>query len=499
MTASRRAPVRPRIDPCGAVPDDPRPQLRELVGRIPPREHVEHVLELLAGQLGERVRAPDQVVEVVDGDLLVRADRDDLLRQHVERVARDRGLLDRALAHRLRHHGALEQVGPELREDPPLGRRTELVARPADPLQAAGHGLRALDLDDEVDRAHVDPELEAGRRDEARDPARLEVLLDEHPLLSCKRAVVRACDLPMLVGYAAFGVRLCELVDPQCEPLGEPAVVDEHDRRAVRAHQLEQRRVDRGPDRAGRGLVPRVHLHAVRHHGLGQRAVRTQLAEVLHGNDDLEVELLALPRVDQGDLARRPRDPAADLRERTLRGREADPLEGLLDDALEPLERDGEMDAALRARDRVYLVEDHRLDGLEQLAAPGREQQVQRLRRRDQDVGRRPEHPLAVALRRVTRADAHRERRADPGERPPQVALDVVVERLERRDVEQPKTLARRGVQPVDAEEKGREGLPRAGRRLDEDVPARRDRRPGELLRRCRAGEGALEPGPRSR
>jgi hypothetical protein len=44
----------------------------------------------------------------------------------------------------------------------------------ADALQAAGHRLRALHLDHEVDRAHVDAELERRRRDEARDLAQLE-------------------------------------------------------------------------------------------------------------------------------------------------------------------------------------------------------------------------------------------------------------------------------------------------------------------------------------
>src|SRR5205814_499770 len=39
---------------AGAVPDDPWPQLGELVGRIPAGEHVEHVLELHARKLSER-------------------------------------------------------------------------------------------------------------------------------------------------------------------------------------------------------------------------------------------------------------------------------------------------------------------------------------------------------------------------------------------------------------------------------------------------------------
>ena len=86
-----------------------------------------------------------------------------------------------------------------------------------------------------------------------------------------------------------------------------------------------------------------------------------------------------------------------------------------------------------------------------------------------------------------------------PASGPAEVPLDVVVERLQRRDVEQPEALARRLVQPVDALEERGERLPGAGRRLDEDVRAGRDRRPGELLRGRRAGERALEPGSRRR
>ena len=96
VTASWRAPPRPRISAARSVPDDPWAQLGELVRRIPACEHVEDVLELDAREVGEVVGAADEIVQLVDGDLLVGADRDDLLREHVERVARDDGLLDRA-------------------------------------------------------------------------------------------------------------------------------------------------------------------------------------------------------------------------------------------------------------------------------------------------------------------------------------------------------------------------------------------------------------------
>ena len=312
-------------------------------------------------------------MELVHGDLVVGADRDDLLREDVERVARDRRLLDRALAHRLRDDGALEQVGAELREDAALRDGAELVARAPDALQPTRHRLRALDLDDEIDGAHVDPELEARRRDEARDATRLQVLLDQDALLARERAVMRARDLLELIGDAAFGVRLGQLVDPEREPLGEPPVVDEDDRRAVGADELEQGGVDRRPDRADVRLVarspspPRPARPAAT---AGCDAF--QLAHVLDRDHDLEIELLALSGVDERDLAARAGDEAPDLVERPLRGREPDPLERPLDDPLESLERDREMRAALRAGDRVHLVEDQRLDARAASRAPAR-------------------------------------------------------------------------------------------------------------------------------
>ena len=138
-----------------------------------------------------------------------RRHRDDLLREHVERVARHDGRLDQALAHAPRDDRALEQVGAELREDAALGGVADAVAGAADPLQPGGDRLGRLDLQHEVDRAHVDAELERGGRDEARQLAGLELLLDDEPLLARERAVVRAGD--RLLG---------ELVQPQREPLG---------------------------------------------------------------------------------------------------------------------------------------------------------------------------------------------------------------------------------------------------------------------------------------
>ena len=203
--------------------------------------------------------------------------------------------------------------------------------------------------------------------------------------------------------------------------------------------------------------------------------------------------------VDQGDLAPTARDPAADLGEWSLRRREPDPLERTLDDPLEPLERDREVRAALCPGECVHLVEDQRLDAPQHLASLRGEEQEERLGGGDEDVRRRAQHPGAIALRGVAGAHADRELRAQPRQRAAKVPLDVVVERLERRDVEEAQALAGRVVQPVDPLQEGGQRLAGPGRRLDEHVRARRDRRPGLLLRRGRAGKRSLEPGSRRR
>src|SRR6185312_6467556 len=83
----------PADEPTHAVPDDPRPELGELLRWIPAREHVENVLELLSREVAKRVGAAGELVQLVDRDLLVGCDGDDLLGEHVEGVPRDACLL----------------------------------------------------------------------------------------------------------------------------------------------------------------------------------------------------------------------------------------------------------------------------------------------------------------------------------------------------------------------------------------------------------------------
>ena len=302
--------------------------------------------------------------------------------------------LDLGLAHPSRHHRALEQVRAELGEDAPAADVADRVAGTADPLQAAGHRLGRLHLDDQVHRAHVDPQLEARGGHQAGQLAGLEHLLHHRALLARQRAVVRAGQL--LAGH---------LVQAQGHPLGAAAVVDEHDRRLVLADELEQLGIDRRPDRAPRGLAAgqRIEVRGRRRIGLDHRLDR---------HVDLQVELLAHAGVDDAALPLRPDHEPADLLERVLGRRQPDALHVGAGGGGEPLQRQRQVRAALGRGHGVDLVDDAPARALKQLLGLPGEHQVQRLGRGDEDVGRLAQHLLALALGRV--AGAHRHLRSAP-------------------------------------------------------------------------------------
>ena len=182
-------------------------------------------------------------------------------------------------------------------------------------------------------------------------------------------------------------------------------------------------------------------------------------------------------------------------------------------ECLEPLEAEGEVGAALGAGDRVDLVDDDVLDAAQDLAGRAGQHQVQRLGRRDQDVGRvagdlsRRSSAGVSPVRLATEmcGDGFAEalgRQGDPGQRRPEVALDVVGQCLERRDVQdtdEAGRLARRrragvGREAVQRPQERGKGLAAAGRSVDERVMAARDRGPAAHLGVGRRLEARPEP-----
>ena len=327
------------------------------------------------------------LLQMVDVPVVHRDHRHDVLRQHVQRIARVPHVFDRARAHTLDHDGAFEQIPAELREHNASTDGVDVVTGAPDALQSRCDRGRRFDLDDQIDEPHVDPELERRRCDDAREPALLEVFFDHHALLARDGAVVRARDL--LAG---------DVVDARAEPLGQPPRVGEDDRAVVRADE-----VDDPP------LYGRPDARALFRVGAGRRDL-VEAAHVFNGDHDAEIELLARARLDDRDGAAAAQE-RGDLVERPDGRRQTDALGRGREQLVQPLERKREVHAALRAGDRMDLVDDDDIDVAEGIARLGRQEEEQRLRGADQDVGRSGQHPAAVLRRRVAGPNPDDDRR----------------------------------------------------------------------------------------
>ena len=498
-TTRRWAPSRGRTTPAEPVPGEPRAELRELVARVAAGQHVQHALELGAGERGEGSGPAHERVELVRLAIAEGHRGHELLREHVQGIPGDARLLDCALLHRLSDRRARQEVAPELREDDAARDRLHLVARPADALHAARHRGRRLDLDHEVHRPHVDPQLERrGGHDRGSRPALSASSISTRSSRAIDPWWARATPSPPSSLRAAA-------IRSASRRLFTKMMVERWAR-----DELKQTRVDGGPDRpplreAGDPPASLV----LRGHGLAQTR------HVLHRHLDAQVEGLAGARVHDRDGARPPRarafsapEVAGHLLERPLRGGESDAHERPARRLLEPLQGECQVRAPLGAHERVDLVHDHGLHRRQDLPGPRREDQEERLRGRDQDVGRLPEHAGPFVRGSVARPDgegrevprlaAPGRHARDPRHRRPQVALHVHGQCLQGRDVDDaaPLPFRRHGRehQPVDGGQERGEGLPRPGGGEDERGAALTERGPPELLGAGGARERLAEP-----
>ena len=79
-----------------------------------------------------------------------------------------------------------DEVGAVFGKDDAFARRAHVMPSPADALHGAGYGRRRLNLHHQIDRAHIDAQLERRGRDQRAQAPGLQLLFDLGALGDCK-------------------------------------------------------------------------------------------------------------------------------------------------------------------------------------------------------------------------------------------------------------------------------------------------------------------------
>ena len=448
-------------------------------GRVALGEHLQYLLEFLRGQIRVRLRAAESRQQLVHAPFAAGDFRDDLLREHIQRLLPARGSCRARRAGRCRG-GRCTRPGRRATAEtaaPSASRRSAWPARPTRCSNA------------EINRGEpiwqtrsMSPMSMPSSSEEVATSAR------SWPAFSRVSARNR-CSLERLPWWSRDVLGADALGEVARRALGEAPVVDENQRRPVRLDQLREPVVQLVPD-------------LVRHHRLERRARQLQrevaLAHVA-GVHDLDVGLAvrrpgSAPCPRAASLSRRVRRARAACR----RARPAAPATASgASRACCP------RPSAARPRSRCLT--------LFSIARPDSE--VSRMKSDSGVVTRMCGGVLRMRLRSKAEVSPVRtasrigtsstpmleELVADAGERLLEVLLDVVRERLQRRDVEDVHLVReplRKALddQVIDCGQECRQRLARPGRRCDQRVTVPGRDRPGAGLRLRGRGKAAAEP-----
>ena len=349
----------------------------------------------------------------------------------------------------------------------------DAVPGASDALQGRGHGGWRLHQHHLVESADIDAEFQRTRGDDGAQLASLQALLHFGSNVPGQRAVVRVGQRRGLV-----------LVDLEGHLLGQAPAVGEEQGRPVAFDDAPETLGQRIPDflPVGGGIA-----------GIFRKAHPKLDRLVLVAGDHLHRPGRAV------------REVAADVSGHGIqgpdRGGKGDALKFSRNDS-QPFDGRHQLHAAAIGHDRVHLVENERFHGRQRLPAPGGgEQQGQALRRGDQDVRGPAQHSLAIPLGGVAGTCSD----ADFGETvalpefaqgPEQVPPDVVVECLQRRDVQDagsPRPVEA-GCESVEREEERGQCLAAAGGCRGQYVSAAGNAGPGFGLHVGGGGETPAKP-----
>ena len=311
---------------------------------------------------------------------LARGDfRDDLLGEHIEGLLGNPQAVELAATHGIQQCGAFDEIVARQREEPSFRRAAHGVPGAAHPLQKGCDRAWRADLTHEIDVADVDAQLQGCRGDER-------------------------FQLPLLRRLSA-SKRSSFAMLPWCAVTSSPPTRSDRWRamRSACRRVLTKMRVVRcSRDQLGQSIVDQRPDFA-RHHRFERR----------RRNLDLQVAVADVA----GSMMVQSASPSArDCREPT-RNRATSSMGFWVADnptrvsrrpgeRLEALQRQREMQAALRPHHRVNFVDDHGARRRQHLPAGLRaKQDVQRFGCGDHDVRWPLSHGGAFALRRVARAN----------------------------------------------------------------------------------------------
>ncbi len=442
------------------------------------RDQPDHLVEPGPVELDVRRRPSHQLVQLAGRPLLGRHLGDDLLGGDVEGETRQLDGVETARPHGHQQRAALDQLVARQREQPSLGRSRPAVVGAADPLQEGGDAAWRADLAYELDRPDVDAQLERRGRHQGLEVTRpqpglhpVAAFLREAAVVGCHHVVAQV--LPQLM----------------CQALGEPTGVDEHEGGAVLADQ---------------------HGDALEH--IGQLLGRRHRLQLPLGQLESQVEIPLMADIDHRWQRAVTDEQAAHRFDRALGGRQPDAHRAPVAHRLEPLQAQRQVGTTLVAGDGVNLVDDHRVNGAQHLSsAVARYQQVERLRRGNDEAGWAAHHDGSLRAGGVARAHPHPDLgRVEPQlggqgrdltQRPFQVLGDVDRQRLQGRHVHHSGEGAHLlsgivgPVQGIDRDQEPSQGLSRPSRRRDQGVGPGGDQRPASSLGLSRPfREPAQEP-----
>ncbi len=153
-------------------------------------QHSNHLGELLVRELAEWGSAPHALEQRLLAPLLRCDLGNDLLRQHVQWLGRQREPVELAAPNGVQQRGALAQLVARKRKQSPLRHSRDGMTRTADPLQQRGDRPGRADLAHQIDLADVDSELERGGRHQRAQLAALQAPFRIEPLLAREAAMV---------------------------------------------------------------------------------------------------------------------------------------------------------------------------------------------------------------------------------------------------------------------------------------------------------------------